>query len=90
MEASIGGRQPRLLMLVGPPGVGRTRLLAELAAALVDRAGLYVLEAQCSPLGRETSYGLTASLVRMRFAIHPESTLPKLPVGTQNVSGVAS
>lgn len=71
VEASIGGRQPRLLMLVGPPGVGRTRLLAELGAALVDRAGLYVLEAQCSPLGRETSYGLTASLVRMRFAIHP-------------------
>jgi hypothetical protein len=23
----------------------------------------------------------------MRFAIHPDSTLPKLPVGTQNVSG---
>ena len=26
----------------------------------------------------------------IRWAIHPDSTLPKLPVGTQNVSGVAS
>ncbi|EYF07465.1 Adenylate cyclase [Chondromyces apiculatus DSM 436] len=70
VDDALGRRAPRLITVSGPSGVGRTRLLAELSAALVARGGICMLEAQCSPLGRETSYALTASLLRMRFAIH--------------------
>ena len=70
VDAAIARRQPRLITVVGPPGVGRTRLLAELGAALLARGGLVVMEAQCAPLSREASYGLVASLLRRRFSIH--------------------
>ncbi|AKT41585.1 serine/threonine-protein kinase [Chondromyces crocatus] len=71
VDEVIARREPRLTTLHGPPGVGRSRLLAELSASLVARGELCLLEARCSPLDRETSHALTASLLRMRFGIHP-------------------
>ena len=85
VDTVLHERRARLVTLVGAPGVGRTRLLAELAASLgaepgvwgparpdgADEGGprLFVMEVQCSPLARETSYGLAASLIRSRFGI---------------------
>jgi DNA-binding SARP family transcriptional activator len=47
--AAVRGNQPRVVSLVGPPGIGKTRLVAELRAA--EGSGLTWL------VGRSLSYG---------------------------------
>src|SRR5262249_54591952 len=56
-----------LCTLVGAPGQGRTRLLAELALGAGSDVAL--LAAQCSPLASETNYGLVSALLRAGFQI---------------------
>jgi class 3 adenylate cyclase/tetratricopeptide (TPR) repeat protein len=64
-------KRSRLCTLIGAPGVGLSRLLAELGAQLHDQ-GVFVLGAQCSSLHAQTSYALFATLVRSRFHIHED------------------
>ena len=79
LETSMSERRARLVTMVGGPGVGRSRLLADFFSGLAARVeGVVVLTAQCSPLAQDTSYGLTASLLRRRFDIRvgdSESTI---------------
>ncbi|MBI4705772.1 MAG: AAA family ATPase [Deltaproteobacteria bacterium] len=71
LDTVRSSRRLRVLTLVGPAGVGRTRLLAEFLARLPAALGDFVtLSAQCSSPGVDTSYGLAAALVRARFQIH--------------------
>lgn len=66
-------RQARLITVVGPPGVGRSRLLLELASTLsAAPEDQVVLTVQCSPLGRSQSYGLVSALLRAQFAIEDQ------------------
>ena len=51
----------RLLAIEGPPGIGKTALLAE-ARALAQEAGLQVLGARGSELERSFSYGVVRQL----------------------------
>jgi len=85
-ETVLSESQAKLVTLVGPPGVGRSRLLADLASTLRDRPAL-VLAAQCSPLAKDTSYGLAALLIRSSFEIHegdaPDVVHRKLRSGTR-------
>ena len=56
--AARGGR---LLVIEGPPGIGKTSLIAE-AKALGQRAGMRVLGARGSELEQPFSYGVTRQL----------------------------
>ena len=51
----------RLLAIEGPPGIGKTALLAE-ARALAQEAGSQVLGARGSELERSFSYGVVRQL----------------------------
>jgi len=64
-ETVASEQRAQLVTLVGPPGVGRSRLLAELARGLGE--GALVVLAQCSPLSESTSYALAAAVLRAAF-----------------------
>lgn len=67
--------RPRVITLVGPPGMGRSRILVETAARLSARPEFYFLmTAQCSSVGMDSSYGLAGALIRMRFQIHDDAS----------------
>jgi predicted ATPase len=55
--AELGRGRPGVLALLGEPGMGKTRLLAELAARAVERRQL-VLSGSASELERELPFGL--------------------------------
>ncbi len=61
LEELIGGRGGRLLVIEGPPGIGKTVLLAE-ARRRGRAAGLRVLGARGSELERSFSYGVVRQL----------------------------
>ncbi|MGK4001518.1 AAA family ATPase [Sorangium sp. So ce1036] len=72
LETVLAGGRAQLLSLVGPPGAGRSRLLAELLASLAARPReALVLTAQCSPLTADMTYSLASALLRQRFRIRP-------------------
>ncbi|WP_437614622.1 AAA family ATPase [Sorangium sp. So ce834] len=72
LETVLSEGRAQLLTLVGPPGVGRSRLLAELFTNLAARPSrVLVMTAQCSPLTADTTYGLASALLRQRFRIRP-------------------
>lgn len=70
LETVMSERRAQLLSLVGPPGAGRSRLLAELFARLAGRPReVLVLTAQCSPLTADVTYSLASALLRQCFRI---------------------
>ncbi|WP_437501074.1 protein kinase domain-containing protein [Sorangium sp. So ce1099] len=72
LETVLSERRAQLLTLVGPPGAGRSRLLAELFASLAARPSEVLgLTAQCSPLTVDITYSLASALLRQRFRIRP-------------------
>lgn len=82
-ETCASEHQRRQMTLVGAPGIGRTRLVAETLAALGSshRTPL-LLSGQGALLMRDTSYGLVAAMLRRRFELDetdsPEETRQKL------------
>ena len=70
LETTLSERRARLMTLVGAPGVGRSRLLADFFSGLAPRGeNILVLTAQCSPLAQDVPYDLAASLIRRCFDI---------------------
>jgi class 3 adenylate cyclase/tetratricopeptide (TPR) repeat protein len=61
-------RRPHLVTLVGPPGIGKSRLCRE-AAALVERDGGQVLRGRCLPYGEQTGYQAFPQIVRAASGI---------------------
>ncbi|MEJ7732335.1 MAG: AAA family ATPase [Polyangiaceae bacterium] len=71
LEGALGDARAGLVTVVGPPGAGRSRLLADFVRGLSVQSDLYVaMAAQCSPLTRDQGYGLIAALLRRWFRIH--------------------
>jgi class 3 adenylate cyclase/tetratricopeptide (TPR) repeat protein len=70
-DAALRERRGRMLLVTGPAGVGRSRLLAH-ASAELDGRGFLLFAAHGSPLHARSSYGLAAALVRTRFGIHDD------------------
>lgn len=68
-ETSSGARS-RLVTIVGGPGAGRSRLLADLGARIRERGdAALVVEAQASSLARDTSYGFAASVLQQHLGV---------------------
>jgi class 3 adenylate cyclase/tetratricopeptide (TPR) repeat protein len=51
----VADRKPQLVTLIGPPGIGKSRLLRELQPGL-ETGGLF-LKGRCRPYGETTGYG---------------------------------
>ena len=56
-------QRPQLVTLLGPPGIGKTRLCREVAA-FVEGDGGRILRGRCLPYGGQTGYQAFAHLVR--------------------------
>ena len=86
-------RHARLVTLIGAPGIGRSRILAELAEQLVRRDWI-LFTASCSAVHQRASYALAAALLRSRFHIHDddgrEVVAAKLRRGLRVMSGRGS
>ncbi len=70
----------RLLAIEGPPGIGKTALIAE-AKALAQEAGMQVLGARGSELERSFSYGVVRQLFEPLLASLPADERAELLAG---------
>jgi len=56
-------RRPHLITILGPPGVGKSRLTAEFTAAVASRGGR-VVRGRCLPYRERSAYGAFAAQVK--------------------------
>lgn len=71
LDAMIAGLRadgPRVVEVVGEPGIGKTRLLAELRAR-AERAGLLVLAGRAAELERGTPFGVVIEALDDHLAV---------------------
>jgi predicted ATPase len=61
-------RQPQTVAILGPAGIGKTRLARELRAEL-EAHGIRVLVGRCLPYGESAGYGAFAGLVKVAAGI---------------------
>jgi class 3 adenylate cyclase/tetratricopeptide (TPR) repeat protein len=61
-------RRPHVVTVVGPPGIGKSRLCREIGAE-VEASGGRVLRGRCVPYDEQTGYHASAQLVRLAFGI---------------------
>jgi class 3 adenylate cyclase/tetratricopeptide (TPR) repeat protein len=60
---AVADQRPHLVTLLGPPGIGKTRLCQEVSAS-VATAGGRILRGRCLPYGEKTGFQAFAHLVR--------------------------
>ena len=60
---AVAERRPHLVTVLGPPGIGKSRLCRE-ASALVEADGGRVLRGRCLPYGAQTGYQAFPQLLR--------------------------
>jgi class 3 adenylate cyclase/tetratricopeptide (TPR) repeat protein len=70
LEATVAGRRCRLVTVLGEPGVGKTRLAAELVARTRPRAR--VAHGRCLSYGEGITYWAIGEIVRALAGIHDE------------------
>ena len=65
---AVTERRPHLITLLGPPGIGKSRLCQEVTAAVAADEGR-ILRGRCLPYGGQAGYQAFAHLVRSAAAI---------------------
>ncbi len=60
---AVAERRPHLVTVLGPPGIGKSRICLEVSA-LVERAGGRTLRGRCLPYGTQSGYQAFPELVR--------------------------
>jgi class 3 adenylate cyclase/tetratricopeptide (TPR) repeat protein len=78
---AVDEKRPHLVTLVGPPGIGKSRLCREIAA-LVDESGGRTLRGRCLPYEERLAYQAFSRIVHHLSGIlesdPPEAARPKL------------
>ena len=65
LEEVTEGRTPRFALIIGEPGIGKSRLLAELARRLDDRPELVTWrQGRCLPFGSNVTFWALSEIVR--------------------------
>ena len=72
-EGALSSDAPRLVTVIGAPGVGKSRLVAEALAVIGD--GARVLRSRCLPYGEGITYWPIRDLVLSALGIGPDETL---------------
>jgi class 3 adenylate cyclase/tetratricopeptide (TPR) repeat protein len=62
-DGAVGDRHPHLITVVGPPGIGKSRLQREFSRR-VQAHGAAVARGRCLPYGERAAYGAFTQLVR--------------------------
>jgi len=68
-DRAVADRRPHLVTIVGPPGIGKSRLQREFSA-LVHGRGATVARGRCLPYGDRTAYGAFMQLIRTTAGIY--------------------
>jgi class 3 adenylate cyclase/tetratricopeptide (TPR) repeat protein len=68
-------RRPHVVTLLGPPGIGKSRLCREVAAQVASDGGR-MLRGRCLPYEEQTGYHASAQLVRRAFGIFDSDAEP--------------
>jgi len=66
-------RRPHVVTILGPPGIGKSRLCREIAAEIEEEGGR-LLRGRCVPYEERTGYHASAQLVRGAFGIFDSDT----------------
>src|SRR5215203_5493799 len=88
LDATTEARRCRLVAVVGEPGIGKTRLVAELTSGLGSEAT--VLTGRCVAYGEGASYLPLAELVREAAGPDPRSRIGELLRGDEAAELVAA
>src|SRR2546423_12232663 len=85
-DGAVGDRHPNLITVVGPPGIGKSRLQREFSRRVQARRAA-VARGRCLPYGERAAYGAFTQLVRGIAEIYendpPESARAKLSVAVE-------
>ncbi len=74
-EQAVTERRTRLVTVLGPPGIGKSRLCREVAA-VVDADGGRVVRGRCLPYEEQTGYQAFAAIVRHVSTIYESDPQP--------------
>jgi class 3 adenylate cyclase/tetratricopeptide (TPR) repeat protein len=89
---AVADRRPRLVMIMGEAGIGKTRLMREVWAALGREApGALRRTGRCPSYGHARAYGPVAEIVREQFGIgegDPPERVREL-LGDRSILGLA-
>ncbi len=87
-DGTVGDRHPNLITVVGPPGIGKSRLQREFSRRVQAR-GAAVARGRCLPYGERAAYGAFTQLVRGIAEIYendpPESARAKLSAAVKKL-----
>ena len=67
-ERAVSARQPHLISVIGPAGIGKSRLAAEVSA-VVESAGARVLWGRSLPYDQQTPYHAAKQMVRQTAGV---------------------
>jgi DNA-binding SARP family transcriptional activator len=86
-EAAVDRRTPHLFTLLGPAGIGKSRLAAEFTASLGNAAT--VASGRCLPYGEAITYWPLAEIVRELAGDDPRTSIDKLLAGDPEAALIA-
>ena len=78
-EAAVRDRECRLATIVGPPGIGKSRLAREFASSISSRSRVVI--GRCLPYGDGITYWPLAEILRQVFGDEPDQGFAKLVAG---------
>jgi class 3 adenylate cyclase/tetratricopeptide (TPR) repeat protein len=87
-SSAVRDRRPHLVTIIGPPGIGKSRLQREFSSRVQINGGA-VARGRCLPYGERAAYGAFAQLVRATAGIYEndsrDSALAKLAATIQKL-----
>lgn len=73
-DRAVSDRHPHLVTVIGPPGIGKSRLQREFSARVTESGGA-VARGRCLPYGERTAYAAFSQLIRARAGIYENDSI---------------